>query len=214
MIRGFFVGDFKYAHRDNIQIVDHHIELTCFVLSQLVLLAISFKCQVVQLESHVAANSVQSSLIVHLSSLPQALRPVHCLVLCKVNFRVERLRLVFECLQNGVLLVYDLKVFTRTRADLPRCAALTSWIDEGWGVRAGRLENPLGQLSLRVRNALPHCGEILLNLLEVILDVLEGIHWVSRWCRICHRGSITLAVGRIIFLHIFGQLPVLPKVLS
>ena len=97
MVCGLFVGDFKNAHGDNIQIVDHHIELTCFVLPLLILLAIRFKRQMVQLESHVAANSVQSSLIVHLCSLPQALGPVHCLTLCKINFRVERLSLIFEC---------------------------------------------------------------------------------------------------------------------
>lgn len=135
MVCGLFVGDFKNAYGDNIQIVDHHIELTCFVLPLLILLAIRFKRQMVQLESHVAANSVQSSLIVHLCSLPQALGPVHCLTLCKINFRVERLSLIFECLKDGVFLVYDLNIFTGTRANLPQSAALASWVEHWWGVR-------------------------------------------------------------------------------
>ena len=134
MICGFFIWDFKYAHGDDIQIVDHHIELTCFVLPLLILLAIRLKRQMVQLESHVAANSVQSSLIVHLCSLPQALGPVHCLALCEINFWVERLSLIFKCLEDGVFLVYDLNIFTGTRANLPSCAALASWVEDWWGV--------------------------------------------------------------------------------
>ena len=179
MICSLFVGDFQYAHGDNVEIVDHHIELTCFVLSLLVLLAVSFEGEMVQLESHVAPNSVQSSLVVHLCSLPQALWPIHRLALCKVYFRVERLSLVFECLEDWVLLVYDFNVLPRTRANLPSCAALTG-IENGWSVRARRLEDPLGQLSLCVRNALPHRGEILLNLLKVVLHVLERVHWIAR----------------------------------
>ena len=91
VIRSLLVRNLEDAHRYNVQIVYHHVELTRLIFSLLVLSTERLKSQMVQLKGHIATNSVQTSLIVHLCRLPEALRAIDRVALCQVNIGVERL---------------------------------------------------------------------------------------------------------------------------
>ena len=91
VIRSLLVRNLEDAHRYNVQIVYHHVELTRLIFSLLVLSAERLKCQMVQLKSHIATNRVQAGLIVHLCRLPEALRAIDRVTLRQVNVGIERL---------------------------------------------------------------------------------------------------------------------------
>ena len=91
VIGGLLVRDLEDAHRYNVQIVYHHVELTRLIFSLLVLSAERLKGQMVQLKGHIATNRVQAGLIVHFCRLPEALRTIDRVALRQVNVGIERL---------------------------------------------------------------------------------------------------------------------------
>ena len=58
VIGSLLVRDLEDAHRDNVQVVNHHVELTRLIFSLLVLSTERLKSQMVQLKSHIATNRV------------------------------------------------------------------------------------------------------------------------------------------------------------
>ena len=89
MVGRLLIWYLQDAYGNDVQIVNHHVELACLIFSLLVFPTECFKSQVVQLEGHIASNCIQTSLIVHLGRLPETFRPIDRVALRQVDFRVE-----------------------------------------------------------------------------------------------------------------------------
>lgn len=117
----------------------------------------------VQLERQVALYHVHSCLVEHLGSAPQALGPINGLPLLQVDVRVKRLCFFLEGQQNRVLLVDDFDVFA-----VGHLRARACWVGrERLGPR--RLEDPLGELCLRLGDTLAHIVKVCLDPVELFL---------------------------------------------
>ena len=104
MVSRLLVWDFENAHRDDVKVVDHHVELTRVALG-LVLPREGLEGQMVQFESQVSSDHLEARLVEDFCGLPQTFRAIDCLALCQVHFGVKSFCLLFESQQDRVLFV-------------------------------------------------------------------------------------------------------------
>jgi len=89
MVCSFLVRDLQNAHRNDVQIIDHHVELACIFLL-FIFATMCLKAEMIKFVRQVTLDHIHASLVEHFDVLPKALWTGHR-TFVHVDFRIKSL---------------------------------------------------------------------------------------------------------------------------